>query len=854
MPVRKFNGSSDGILTAAGGIAAKEAITLAALVKVEESSTYGTIIAPYNSGLFIPEIFHNGANGEVGWYQNNPSEVESVWAAAGLVPANGWVLLVATKAAGTTKPKFYRYVFSTGTLTSAEGSVTAGNRTVAVSSVYIGNNGGAGEYFKGLMGALAVWNVALTEAQVKELFGAASLEGWKSIASPQALWLFDQASVTEELQDIIGAADQTSRSGTTVAAEEPPIPYAASGKTVEGKATGTASFSGSAKGLRTRLGKATGASTFTGLAEGLRTRLGKAVGVSVFSGSAHGQVVEAEPEGPTRRVIVNREHPPSKIAVLVKAEDDTRLGRWAEDESSIENVLSGFTKTGDMPGGHGESGCSLARDPKRSYPDLGSFAKYEVQGAGGEKLWQGTIRQQPQSDGERISIEPKAVGDKQFLEDDEAVVGPGFISKDLSKWSEPTTQRRINLLSASYAPAGVSASSAAAGAGSAEASLIWDFTSVNKASGTPYPGAEMWFDGDGVLIGGLIFDQHGDTSTTWTKAAGLSPDDLAVAGTVKTSPNYSGIEESAGQGLSAEGSAFTHAYFQAWYTGTFVGQMTNLWRVANVTVLGDQELPHHGVWPNIGYLAKQMIPFIIEGSGLTTKDELLEDDEFIIPQAWFSEPATRMSKLVEVTKYGLLDWFVFNDRILQYRKPSAYGRKWRLSPGSGAPKNSGPDTERIFDRLMVSWQDVDGTTKTAGPAGSGAQFTDSRLQITDERNAAVAAKRPRGKLLALNGTCELEPAIRVGMRFLEEAQNLAQSGEATITGYCQDQYGIWYPAAYVQPGDWAADPGTQNYRKITNVNYSHDSVTASVTLGAPPEGLGALESRFSAKLIELGLS
>jgi len=560
------------------------------------------------------------------------------------------------------------------------------------------------------------------------------------------------------------------------------------------------------------------------------------------------ELIEPEPVVP--RVVINREHPPSKLAVLARAKDGTPVARWAEDESKLENVLGSLGKSGDMPGGHTELSGALPRDPTKSYPDLALFSDVELQGAGGERLWTGGIRQEPE-DGERQTIEVKAVGDKQFLEDDETVVGPGFIDGDLTKWVDPSSQRRANLLSGGVSSANVSTETGWQDAGATPPSIAFQFQSFTTAVEER---GEAWYSGGGVDIGALYFDflPSNGASESWYDIAGFSSDDILTAFELEGSGL--GTPALTEWALTAKSTGLKYALVvTAFKNAAYEGEaaIIHFWR--NLRVLGRHGLTFQGVWPNVGFFAKQMIPFIVEGSGLTTKDELLDDDEFIIPQAWFSDPATRMSKLVEVTKYGLLDWFVFNDRVLQYRKPATYGRKWRLSPGSGTPKNAGQDANRVIDGITVSWQDVDGTTKTIGPAGSGAQYLDNRLLVTDERNAAVAAGRPRRKMLALNGVCTAELALRVGMRFLEEAANLAQSGEATISGYCQDSYGIWWPAAYVQPGDWAADPGTQNYRKITSCNYSHDSKSASVTLGAPPQGIEALESRMNAKLIELGL-
>jgi hypothetical protein len=556
-----------------------------------------------------------------------------------------------------------------------------------------------------------------------------------------------------------------------------------------------------------------------------------------------------EGEPPARRVVVNLEHPPSKLAVIVKAPDGTPIGRWAEDEAKVENVLGNLTKSGEMPGGHHELGCVLARDPKQSYPDLGLFSRIELQGAGGEVLWSGGLRQLPESDGDHIAIEPKAVGDKQLLEDDETVVGPGFINSDLSKWTGPSTTRRLNLNAANF-PHQQDAS--VTPDAQDEAALHME---VQGSWASPViPTCEAWFDGQGVDIGAVLGNWvNGSSDTKFLLSANFCDDDVG------TDLEGTGDIYATATGLLATTASVPRpfAYLDWNYTTTPAGLDGQSFSVdlINLKVLSwiaQTTLALQGEWPNVGFLAKQMLPFIADLASLTTDPELLEDDGFIIPQAWFDAPGTPMSKLIEITKYGQLDWFIFNDGILQNRFPGTYGRRWRLQPGAGTPKNSGQDAGRVLDAITVSYQDVDGTTKTIGPAGSGATFLDDRLRIFDERNAAVAAGRPKRKLLALNGVCTAELALQVGIRFLEEAANLAQSGEVQISGYVQSESGAWYPSAYVQPGDYVADPGTTNYRKVTAPSYAHDSKTASCSIGAPPEGLGQIEARFNARLIELG--
>jgi hypothetical protein len=888
--VRRFKrANEDSLSCSIGACNITGAVTMAVLVRPASEGISSNILVNHDSS-FHPQGWLSLTAGNK--LELGSAAFPSVAGATSLVKER-WYLLVATKASGAVKPKYYIYDFTAATWHIEEAPATEANWATQAGGKVAFGTWETFDHFDGEIAAAAEWNVALSEAEVKALQSAASLEAWKSATTaPKGLWLFNQAVVTEELKDLTeGAANQVERVGTEAIAGEPPIPYKASGKAVLplGPANGAASTSlalhvstvlplGPAEGkastalalhapTRLPLGAANGAAP-TAMVLTTPTRavlpLGPAAGaastslalrapphlVLIAAGAAQTSMVLSTPTA--RRVVVTREHPPSRLSVLIKAPDGTPIARWAQDESKIENVISGLTKDGEMPGGHKEMGCVLARDPKQSYPDLALFNRVEVQAAGGEVLWSGTLRQMPESDGDHISIEPKAAGDMQFLEDDEEVIGPGFISKDQSTWGEPTTQRRIDLLGSHVAPAGASTSAAGAGASGASPALIFDFSGTTSTSApTAFPGAEMWFDGGGVDIGWLAFDQIGDATTPWSKFALLSTDDRTSSG--DQTGNYNGIAESTAQFLTATAAGRKRALFQVLYTGTFEGQLVNIQRFANVVVAGTHGLPLQGEWPNVGYLAKQMIPFIAELAGLTTVDELLEDDGFIIPQAWFAAPATPMSKLVEVTKYGLLDWFVFQDRILQYRFPGTFGRTWLLGPGNG-PKNSGADAGRVYERIMVTWQDVDGTTKMAGAPGSGAMIEDSRLSVTDPRNAALAAGVPRGKLLALNGVCVESTAVKTAQRALEDLQNLAQSGEVTLTDRVQEVgSGAWYPVSYVQPGDRLREPATGAERKVTSVPYSDEPKSADLTIGAPPEGEKALEERFNAKLIELGL-
>ncbi len=228
MPVRTFNGTSDNIRCAIGAcnVGFGTFVSLCRPTKNKEAN----ILTLHNKAgsaatldLWLNEeklAFYNGAS-----VLNSSIRVGT---------ADGWQLLAWSKATGTVKPKFYRYSFSKAEWTIVEGTTALANgSSVAEGTVRIGEFTGA-EFFKGDIAISGIWSTALSEAEIKALVSVKALSEWKALFSPSGIWEFkQQAPVIEEvIEEVIDAtgngANQSSRSGTTVTAEEPPIPFIAS--------------------------------------------------------------------------------------------------------------------------------------------------------------------------------------------------------------------------------------------------------------------------------------------------------------------------------------------------------------------------------------------------------------------------------------------------------------------------------------------------------------------------------------------------------------------------------------------------------------------------------------------------
>jgi len=559
------------------------------------------------------------------------------------------------------------------------------------------------------------------------------------------------------------------------------------------------------------------------------------------------------------RVAVTREYPPDRLAVrIADPKTGAAIARWAEDESKAENVIAGLTKTGEMPGGPKESGGSLARDPRVDWPDLETYFDYFIENASTEDIWEGRITQKPESDGDRLSVEPKAAGHQAALEDRNAIIGPGFIDGDLGKWGDPSAEQVKSLRGAGVFLRASIIQAASYREGTEPPGLMFDYSNATAEAGIKEAGEQVYYGG-GVDIGAVHYDFRDVDAlgeVGFSTLALLWSDDVGTITDAGT--NHKGVT-AINQVVAAGGPGRKFVSLRDWHEGTYTGPMSNLHNWANLRVLGNHGLALQGEGAKVGFTAKQMLEYAIPlYTYLRVDDEVIEDDEYVIPQAWFSDPGSMAAVVKELTKYGLLDWFVKHDKLFEIRFPGTYGRNWQAYAGPSELKGTGEDGQRLWDRIVVRYQDVDGSTRTVGWPGSGANSESEALQITDPDHPAVKAGYPREDLLDLRGISTPERALEAGERWLAEANELPNAGTASLRGYISDDKSVMRPVSQVEEGDWIRfpDAGSEGtgYRKIVAYSYDHESRTCEVNLDAPPEAIQALLERMQADLSPLALS
>jgi hypothetical protein len=552
-------------------------------------------------------------------------------------------------------------------------------------------------------------------------------------------------------------------------------------------------------------------------------------------------------------VAVQQELPSTQIGLRLETPSGYK-NRLAEDEPITSNVISDIEISTEMPGGYKEMNFTLGRDPQDAWRDMVPFTDGTAYIPGVGVVFQGALDKAPGVSGEQNSLTPSFLGYQSILEDNQAAQ-IGFIDGDLSKWGDPSMSRRLGLRNAGWNMAPQVLVGWKDADGTVAAGILFDYTGVDRVAGSGPVGTEAWYYGDGAEIGLLMYDFFGDNTGSFSEFTLISSDDLTSV--YNGSKNYNTVS-AANEILKASGSGRKYAAIQVAYVGTFVGQMTNIHSWRNMKVIGNHGLTPLGTWPNIGFSSKQMLEYAIPkiASPLTIDPNYVDDDGYIVPQAWYGEPTGSAEVIKDFLKYGWYDWFVYHNKRFELRQPGSYGRYWKAYTAPSQLNEVGLDSQRLWRSIIVTYQDVDGSVRTVGPIGSGCNVESAELEINDPNHPAVQAGRTRKDVLDLQGVGVPSTAIAVGKRFLEEANLINRSGSATLAGYVMDQYGVMWPSVCVKSGDWISfvDASDTSYRKIVGTTYRHSEVSNEIDLDAPESGLEALLERLQAGLISLGVS
>jgi hypothetical protein len=283
--------------------------------------------------------------------------------------------------------------------------------------------------------------------------------------------------------------------------------------------------------------------------------------------------------------------------------------------------------------------------------------------------------------------------------------------------------------------------------------------------------------------------------------------------------------------------------------------------VRRVTVWGNHGLTKQGTAPNDGVYASDVIANAIGRwcpllRYTTGADGTIKPTSFVIPQLEFRSQTTAAEILKQANRFHLNDWAVWEGTrrgqpTFYYHERNSHCRYWRARVSPQKLQETGPQVDRLWNGVIVSYQDVDGSTKTVGPTGAATDATSADLLDTDPLNPINQLGIKRYARLDMGITSTSAGATEVGRQFLVRAKDLDQSGSAEIVGHLTDDKGIVHPAWAVRAGDQISfvDAADTSYRRVVKTSYDHDARTLQADLDSPPEGMESLLERLGASLM-----
>jgi hypothetical protein len=528
--------------------------------------------------------------------------------------------------------------------------------------------------------------------------------------------------------------------------------------------------------------------------------------------------------------------------------------RWAVDEPRAENVPRDERWSDIMPGGFETLDQTLPRKPSIDYSDLERLSRVTRYDASGNVIWQGRLERAPRVSGEQMAISPSAVGYQAHLEDDKSVQVI-FIDRELNSWREPSAVRRLAMIDTPVAVGGIGSQSDTNG------TPVLGLTVQGAWAAAAGTRAEAWYEAPASTNVATVY-------LTWATGTNIGTGTADWAFSVYSSDDEATFPEGSADQLTGAASTGSLVYSPATPRRFFDAQLSYASgaagtdgteyeiRLSNVAVLGDHGLTLRVSGANGGFYDADMIGYALSRwcPQIAYTSESLTSDSFVVPHAAFKDATTVGEILKQATRFRLRDWAVWEGPLFWLHDRNARGNKWRARVGPTQLEETGPQVDRLWNSIIVQYQDVDGSTRTVGPTGSGVDTESSYLVDDDPENPATKAGITRRDLLTM-GVSTSEGAIEVGRRFLEQSKQLDSSGRARIVGHVQDDRGVWHPYSHVRAGDQIAfvDANDSSYRRIVKTDKSRSDRSCSIDLDAPPEGLQSLLERLGVVLVPLGL-
>lgn len=532
-----------------------------------------------------------------------------------------------------------------------------------------------------------------------------------------------------------------------------------------------------------------------------------------------------------------------------------RFYRWAEDEPNAENVPSGSGFSTTNHGGFDSQNLTLPRKPGIEYADLERLSTVRALGPGGEVACETRLKEAPRVSGDQISVSPVTEGWIEHLQDD-PTAAEIYRDVDLGAWESAGRAEQVRVEGANFPLSGSNEILTDATSGIPGLRLSFEGPWASPV----HPLAEAWYDaGPSLGVAKVYFEFVGGgyTTASFKLEWGSGNEDHAAE-------QFSGDLFAGGSGSGTAEPTLARRFFHwEWsFPETPGGGATVLYSLdlRRVAVYGNHGLTKQGAEPEAGFYGDQILgnalprwaPLLNFSTGSTGT---IRPGSFLIPHLSFKEQTTALAILEGVNRFELRPYMVWEDRTF-YWQEWGEGRKWRTRIAPTQLSETGPSTNRLRNGVILHANDVDGTTKSYGPIGSGCDVESAELEDKDPENPAnqIGAKF-WGAPYDLGIVTVDSEAIRIGVLLQTRLREVDRSGQAQIVGVCEDDKRVLRPAWQVRAGDTITfiDASDTSERRIIATQYDDDSRTNTITLDAPKDWVEDLLAQLGASNTQLGL-
>lgn len=530
----------------------------------------------------------------------------------------------------------------------------------------------------------------------------------------------------------------------------------------------------------------------------------------------------------------------------------TRLGSEATNPENVPTGIS-FRTARD---GFGDASMTLRRRIDRDYVDVNLLDEVQLVGADGTVAYEGRIGGAPRSFDGAHTVSLQFAGwiahtrDRQFTEI--------YVDRDLSKWGPASRTRETTLVAANFTrpeppqqvvdPGGIPAVIVA---------------HISAWAAPVKPMAEAWYDaGPNNRIDRAYYDfvNVGNATVadaTWALLFRMTnTDDMSVvrydSGDIWAAvPTASAVSELVG------GSRYVAIQF--FYNGTPGGAAGYTYSVhaRNLAVWGNHGLNVWGAAEPYGVLASDVINNVATRFCPKLNTGGIQATTFPIPHLTFRDLTHPYDAMLEVNKYHLWDFAVWDNKTLYYKPVDLTDYDWEVRLDDvdypAAVSLQGDSTQDLANGVTVAYTNV-----STGQQDVLLPTDHTELTDTDVENPFTKHGYDGWKNYQLSVPTTQEAALQLGRAALAEFNQPLAPGSITIGPYIRDRAGHPQQVWKVRAGDRVSITSSTSLsdrpRMISESSYDHDAKKVTLSLDGGTKRLDAVVDRLSVALQAANLS